>query len=1290
MNTKSLVFFMSLLMIGMTLSGCIGNETGDETETDVEQDEKNDLDTKPIRSTIEECDGFNQQLISYKAGADDNFDNTNSDANPATPGPGVSYWQTNVLTGYYSTVAPSGFDENSVNNLFLHTFALPTSGQIIDAELELSVRGIGGNVGTDSIAFRFDNWDSNTGIYSSGNSWSNSFINQPGSTNFFLLALDDLPAHNSGNIVPPSSTGFPSSDSRIQEMDTHRVLDVMIQDDVSVDYLVLTVCIETLPTTIPCEGENMMLHQFLAGAKDGFSPNLVDSPMTPSADLLAWHSQILGGTPPLQTATSNTPPSYGMGFDSTQTDRLFAHSFTNIPTTGTIVDAQIDINVKGMGWLVSTDKIYFRFTDMSNPNPSTPYTHHTWSNDFDNGNNEALYRFALDDLPSDANPNNLVAGIVDSSIMGPAHTDVLTNLDALRYIDVMIQDDTSVDWVELSVCIESEPVIPVITVGKENSYYCNEDGLVEHVILLGAKDIYGSSPDGAPNPSSALTSLPYPTPFSDYDDPQGAYFLETFDWSGYISSNVPSQYSTMTLINANLETGLRSYDTSANDMFSLRFDTADMIYAGLNLPSNNWAHLIGSGTSGPNGAIFQMHLATLPVASSTSTMTNQGTLGHNLISPMNVGMSLDVLVYDAHEVDYLELSLCFGTSERPHQENHGDYSCNTTDSTVNQHAFTTGVADQFDIGGMDGAPTYTNPTSPSTNLLNWFSGATNTLSTPALIAEHDSAGNSYSPMASEYYLHTFDNLPSGITDARLSFTIKPFENYTNAYNIDDTLSLRFEGTNVIPWTVDLGTLPLQYPGTGITFHMDLDDLPASGSSDLNAMISMTPGSGVNTVVGAMEAYDFIDLVIEDQHSVDSVSLIICTQENGIIQDDLPLNCTKPGATTLTGGTYIVETHMAGLSDLYNPNFIDPPLSPSQAQMDFMLAQVPNLQVNTDVHQDDRWRMHDFRNLVAPNEVITHASVHVGLDYVSGEIGTDGLMFTFLEEDANGNWLTTQNTNGATVGQGIGVVDQDLWNPAATQNTMNNRDQHTSDEIVNYVFEFSTGNLLQNGFVLGMDLSKLAVSGTSLLNQQSLNGQYSIIDEMNDLERMGVLIQDDTNVDYIKLTICKEILDSDGDGIPDHIELGGQQGGVDTDGDGTPDYLDLDSDGDGIPDSVEGNVDSDGDGVPDYLDLDSDGDGISDAEEGIIDTDGDGIPNYLDTDSDGDGMPDDWEIQNNLDHLTPNGNVDADEDGLTNLEEYQYGTDPNNEDTDGGGTNDGDEVDNMSDPNDNSDDGQILG
>ena len=88
--------------------------------------------------------------------------------------------------------------------------------------------------------------------------------------------------------------------------------------------------------------------------------------------------------------------------------------------------------------------------------------------------------------------------------------------------------------------------------------------------------------------------------------------------------------------------------------------------------------------------------------------------------------------------------------------------------------------------------------------------------------------------------------------------------------------------------------------------------------------------------------------------------------------------------------------------------------------------------------------------------------------------------------------------------------------------------------------------------------------------------------------------------------------------------------LDSDGDGIPDYLDLDSDNDGIPDNVEaqstinyidpisGNTvpvdsnglpsayndigltppDKDGDGIPDFLDSDSDNDGYTDCEEGV--------------------------------------------------------------------------------------------
>jgi hypothetical protein len=60
------------------------------------------------------------------------------------------------------------------------------------------------------------------------------------------------------------------------------------------------------------------------------------------------------------------------------------------------------------------------------------------------------------------------------------------------------------------------------------------------------------------------------------------------------------------------------------------------------------------------------------------------------------------------------------------------------------------------------------------------------------------------------------------------------------------------------------------------------------------------------------------------------------------------------------------------------------------------------------------------------------------------------------------------------------------------------------------------------------------------------------------------------------------------------------------------------------------------------------------------------------DWDADGIPDDWEIRYGLNPWANDANLDSDGDGLTNLEEYELGTDPFNPDTDGDGILDGDE------------------
>jgi hypothetical protein len=92
-------------------------------------------------------------------------------------------------------------------------------------------------------------------------------------------------------------------------------------------------------------------------------------------------------------------------------------------------------------------------------------------------------------------------------------------------------------------------------------------------------------------------------------------------------------------------------------------------------------------------------------------------------------------------------------------------------------------------------------------------------------------------------------------------------------------------------------------------------------------------------------------------------------------------------------------------------------------------------------------------------------------------------------------------------------------------------------------------------------------------------------------------------------------------------------------------------------------------------IDSDNDGLSDAEEIIQKT----SPNNADTD--GDGLTDKFELDSGFNPLKRDSNnndkldskEDADKDGLTNLEEQQYSTNPNLADTDDDGLSDYEEV-----------------
>lgn len=80
-----------------------------------------------------------------------------------------------------------------------------------------------------------------------------------------------------------------------------------------------------------------------------------------------------------------------------------------------------------------------------------------------------------------------------------------------------------------------------------------------------------------------------------------------------------------------------------------------------------------------------------------------------------------------------------------------------------------------------------------------------------------------------------------------------------------------------------------------------------------------------------------------------------------------------------------------------------------------------------------------------------------------------------------------------------------------------------------------------------------------------------------------------------------------------------------------------------------------------------------------------VSDNIGPDQDSDGIPDYWEELYNLDpQSSADASLDADNDGLTNLQEYQYNANPGEADSDGDGMNDGDEVAIGRDPNDPTD------
>jgi gliding motility-associated-like protein len=131
-------------------------------------------------------------------------------------------------------------------------------------------------------------------------------------------------------------------------------------------------------------------------------------------------------------------------------------------------------------------------------------------------------------------------------------------------------------------------------------------------------------------------------------------------------------------------------------------------------------------------------------------------------------------------------------------------------------------------------------------------------------------------------------------------------------------------------------------------------------------------------------------------------------------------------------------------------------------------------------------------------------------------------------------------------------------------------------------------------------STLKINAVCVPKDSDADGVADQLD--NDSDNDGIL-------DSIEAQVNASVLLSNSDTNKNGLDNAFEPGLIprDTDGDNIPDYLDLDSDNDGILDSVETGNDLDSDGIRNYRDLDSDGDLCSDViEAGFLDPDNDGL------------------------------------------------------------------------------------
>ena len=201
-------------------------------------------------------------------------------------------------------------------------------------------------------------------------------------------------------------------------------------------------------------------------------------------------------------------------------------------------------------------------------------------------------------------------------------------------------------------------------------------------------------------------------------------------------------------------------------------------------------------------------------------------------------------------------------------------------------------------------------------------------------------------------------------------------------------------------------------------------------------------------------------------------------------------------------------------------------------------------------------------------------------------------------------------------------------------------------ITNLTFDITeasgnTGNA--DGWQFAVEVA-IDTDGDGIANHLDLDSDN---DGISDLEESGsdATILDVNNngvLDNMETPALAAIFDADGDGLLETLDNGNEVTPRQTDGDGIADFLDLDSDGDRIADAIEARPTSDGNVIT--SNVDSDGDGVIDHfDTGNNGTFGGNFSTPVDTDSA-------TGLNNNPDGLADYIDTDSDGDGLLDINE----------------------------------------